>query len=256
MKTGGRRTALVVIAISIASTLGAGFYFHRELWGALREWSLRRRIDSFLEQVAACEERDGETIRRDIEPAARSLARTGAPLITSLMGRLGRQDPQDPWRRKWMLYLIVQAVPEPPSMCRSIRSLERPLVHIGDDVVCSDSFSDHYGKVLGSPYRIPPGLALAPEEKLPSPGGRWVVQLRTTDASKVPYDREKAALDFLKDDGTTRHLLFEDFRGITVYWLTDRLVFLSSDIGHAAGAMHLFDVEEGRWLYQMGDSYF
>ena len=60
----------------------------------------------------------------------------------------------------------------------------------------------------------------------------------------------------MKGDGTARHVFLEDFRCILFYWLTDRLVFLDSDLGHVAGAKQLYDVEADRWLYQMGDSFF
>jgi hypothetical protein len=255
MRAKGRRRTVAVAALAAASLMGAGGYYRTELWGAIRDWRLGRRVDAFLAKAAACGQRDVKAIQEALMPEAASLARAGLPLIPILSGMLARQDPPDAWRRKWILHLLLQAVPE---HLRDIELTRAPLgLTFGDGVECTDGFSGYYGRILDAPYRIAPGLAVHPPEEIDSPGGTWRLRFQTTDAAKVPYSDAIGTLDFLRrDDGARRHIVFERFRILHACWLTDRLMFLSTDLGHAAGADHLFDVEEGRWLYQMGDQYY
>ncbi|MFC1782100.1 hypothetical protein ACFL02_00775 [Planctomycetota bacterium] len=119
----------------------------------------------------------------------------------------------------------------------------------------TDDFESFYGKILASPYQFPPDFKLQNPQTILSPNKRYSARLQKTDGGVVPYDQAKAALEFTRFDGQKRYLIIEDFRTLKLNWINDRLAHLVSDIGRVAAVHQIFDVDDGKWIYQKGELY-
>ena len=75
------------------------------------------------------------------------------------------------------------------------------------------------------------------------------------DVTNVAYDQAVASIEIERFNGDKTYLIMKHFRDIKAYWLNDRLLFIKSDLGHAAGLEQIFDAEARKWIYQQGISY-
>ena len=76
-----------------------------------------------------------------------------------------------------------------------------------------------------------------------------------TDATLVPYAQEEAHILVTTDLGKPVFLRVCRFRILEVRWINERLIYLERDMGHVAGVEELFDVIEGKWLFQKSVEY-
>ena len=83
----------------------------------------------------------------------------------------------------------------------------------------------------------------------------WHALLRQTDGTLVPYDRAVACLSFSGPKGAECNVLLRRFRTIQLHWINDRLVVIEVNIGRAASIFQILDLEQKRWIYQLGESY-
>lgn len=126
----------------------------------------------------------------------------------------------------------------------------------GLQVEFTEDFAEHYAEIVTLPCTLPDGLASFPEERSETRLSRWRAILSRTDPTVVPYDQAVACLAFDGPDGTRRSVRARAFRTIRVQWLNDRLVAIETDLGHAASILQILDLDQGRWVYQLGERYF
>jgi len=120
----------------------------------------------------------------------------------------------------------------------------------------TDDFADSYAELVTAPCSLPDGVASLPEERTESRLSRWRAILSQTDPTVVPYDQAVACLAFDGPDGARRTVRARVFRTIRVQWLNDRLVAIETDLGHAVSVLQILDLDQGRWVYQLGERYF
>lgn len=119
----------------------------------------------------------------------------------------------------------------------------------------TDRLAAAYARLESRPCTLPAGLALAPERPSASRLDVWHAVLRQTDPVAVPYDEARACIAFTGPGGARLDVSLWGFRTVGLEWLNDRLVLITTDIGHAAGVTQVLDLEAKRWIYQLGESY-
>jgi hypothetical protein len=119
----------------------------------------------------------------------------------------------------------------------------------------TDSFKEYYAAILDKEFVLPKDHPVWELKSIKSPTGIWRAEIIQSDTGVVPYDKTKAAIVIKKYDGKKRYVKCERFRTIKVQWINDRLLYILCDIGHAAGAGQIFDVETNKWIYQKGEMY-
>lgn len=117
------------------------------------------------------------------------------------------------------------------------------------------AFKDHWGVVSEKAYSFPEDHATVKPLVLMTPAKRFRAVATMSDVRKVPYDQAMASIEIERFNGTKKFLIMRGFRKTTARWLNDRLLYIDSGLGHAAGLEQIYDAEAGKWIYQQGVSY-
>lgn len=142
--------------------------------------------------------------------------------------------------------------------------IARPVLAAGLLAVCAAAPSAQIRYDIVAPThqaRLTPQCAIdASLKQLPakmntSPTGRWTVVVEQTDPVTVPYDRARACIRMSTATRDFRNVAIGDFRTLRLVWVNERLLYVFTDVGHAAGVGQLLDVEDARWIYAKTEYY-
>jgi hypothetical protein len=113
----------------------------------------------------------------------------------------------------------------------------------------------HLAKLSSGYCSLETSLKLLPTKMNTSPTGRWTAMIEQTDPVVVPYDRAQACLKLSNATRVIRGVAISDFRSLRLTWVNDRLLYIFTDVGHAAGVGQLLDVDDGKWIYAKTEYY-
>jgi len=113
----------------------------------------------------------------------------------------------------------------------------------------------HRAQVSRDACSIPASLKMKDSYQVASEHGSWSASVQETDPVVVPYDQARACIQLRGRDGLRLGITLGDFRTLRIQWVNERLLYLSTDVGHVAGVGQLLDVEEMKWVYAMTQLY-
>ena len=108
---------------------------------------------------------------------------------------------------------------------------------------------EHRARATREPCALPTDLRTKSIYVLRSPRGSWTATVHETDPVVVPYDRARACIQLRHENGNVRGVTVGGFRTLRLEWINDKLLYLSTDVGHIAAVGQLLDVEDVAWIY-------
>lgn len=112
----------------------------------------------------------------------------------------------------------------------------------------------HLAKIATSVCVLDKSLKTLPPQVVESPMGTWKAVVRQTDPVVVPYDQAKGCIQ-VGGGPVNRSIMIGNFRTLHVTWINERLLYISTDVGHTAGVGQLLDVYDGKWIYARTEYY-
>jgi hypothetical protein len=114
---------------------------------------------------------------------------------------------------------------------------------------------EHQAKASTASCALSKTLTTLKSYVVASPNGGWSATVEQTDPVVVPYGEAQACVNLRSGAGMTRSVTVRDFRTLEVTWISDRLLYLFTDVGHVAGVGQLLDADALEWLYAKTEYY-
>jgi hypothetical protein len=121
-------------------------------------------------------------------------------------------------------------------------------------VIYSDAFHRHY-PVRGRDFDLA-RYDLEPATVIWDASRQRKITVLRTRGDRYPYEDQKCIIT-VEGTGlnTPRVLSATYFRTVEASWITEKLILIKLDIGHAAGVHAIYDAEKDSWIYRESVEY-
>jgi hypothetical protein len=115
--------------------------------------------------------------------------------------------------------------------------------------------ASHEAKISDQPCAVPRALQTQQPYVVLTELRNWSATVVETNSTVVPYDQARACIRLQGPGSVVRHIAIGDFRTLRLHWVSERLLYVFTDVGHIAGVGQLFDVVDATRIYARTEIY-